>query len=80
MPERQGEACPFSGHVIIIDDYTIPVECPICGSIRKTKTIDRQNAYRVPDTYPNHPRMVRKQPYHSKRKRWKLLHGTWSIF
>ena len=79
MAERQGELCPFSGHAIAIDDMAIPVECPICGSIRKTQVKERKRrlTFLMSESYPNHPR--RFMSSQSNRKRWKKVGETWVI-
>lgn len=77
MPEREGELCPFSGHAIAIDDASIPVECPVCGSIRKTQVKERLHMYRTAESYPNHPKRLSLS--HSKRRRWKKVGEAWSI-
>ncbi len=77
MAERQGALCPFSGHAIAIDDVAIPVECPICGSVRRMRVKDRQKFYWAAENYPDHPR--RFTPSQTRRKRWKRTGEKWII-
>lgn len=91
MAERLDDICPFSGAAVLIDDYSVPIECPECGSVRKVPQVDRPYtesriapAYRASfaalvDSYPKHSRLLRIQIRHSHRKRWQRVNGVWCI-